>query len=131
MIPILYAKNASDFSNNGIGILKDAISCEVSEERNGSYSLTLKYPISGNWFSSIGEGSIVKAKPNEISEPQLFRIRKSSKPIKGTVTFYADHISYDLSGTHAFAPGEIEFRVPASILLEASDSSEIGFTILF
>lgn len=129
MIPILYAKNASDFSNNGIGILKDAISCEVSEERNGSYSLTLKYPISGNWFSSIGEGSIVKAKPNEISEPQLFRIRKSSKPIKGTVTFYADHISYDLSGLPVMGL-TMASTTPGAAMTEAIEASPIqsGFT---
>ena len=129
MIPILYAKNASDFSNNGIGILKDAISCEVSEERNGSYSLTLKYPISGNWFSSIGEGSIVKAKPNEISDPQLFRIRKSSKPIKGTVTFYADHISYDLSGLPVMGL-TMASTTPGAAMTEAIEASPIqsGFT---
>lgn len=124
MIPILYAKNASDFSNNGIGILKDAISCEVSEERNGSYSLTLKYPISGNWFSSIGEGSIVKAKPNEISDPQLFRIRKSSKPIKGTVTFYADHISYDLSGLPVMGL-TMASTTPGAAMTEAIEASPI------
>ena len=124
MIPILYQKNASDFSNNGIGILKDAISCEVSEERNGSYSLTMKYPISGNWFSSIGEGSILKAKPNESSELQLFRIRKSSKPIKGTVTFYADHISYDLSGLPVMGL-TMASTTPGAVMTEALESSPI------
>lgn len=98
MIPILYAKNASSFDNNGIGVLKDAVSCVVTEERNGAYTLTLKYPLSGNWYGEIKEGSIVKAKANETSDPQLFRIEKSSKPAKGIVTFSANHISYDLSG---------------------------------
>ena len=98
MIPILYAKNASEFSNNGIGHLKDAISCKVTEERNGAYTLTLQYPIGGAWYESITEGSIIKAKANETSELQLFRVYKSSKPMKGVVTFYAEHISYDLKG---------------------------------
>ena len=98
MIPILYAKNASSFDNNGIGVLKDAVSCVVTEERNGAYTLTLKYPLSGNWYGEIKEGSIVKAKANETSDPQLFRIEKSSKPAKGIVTFSANHISSDLSG---------------------------------
>ncbi len=98
MIPILYAKNTSAFNNNGIGPLKDAVSCKVTEERNSEYTCTLQYPLSGVRYSDIGEGSIIKAKPNETSNPQLFRIKKSSKPINGIVTFYAQHISYDLSG---------------------------------
>ena len=98
MIPILYAKNASEFGNNGIGHLKDTISCKVTEERNGAYTLTLQYPIGGAWYESITEGSIIKAKANETSELQLFRVYKSSKPMKGVVTFYAEHISYDLKG---------------------------------
>ncbi len=98
MIPILYEKNASDFGNNGIGHLKDTISCKVTEERNGAYTLNLQYPIAGAWYRSITEGSIIKAKVNETSELQLFRVYKSSKPMKGVVTFYAEHISYDLKG---------------------------------
>ena len=98
MIPILYEKDASAFDNNGIGVLKDAVSCIVTEERNGEYTCTLQYPITGNWYGKIAEGSIIKAKANETSNPQLFRISKSSKPIKGIVTFSANHISYDLSG---------------------------------
>ena len=98
MIPILYAKSASDFNNNGIGHLKDAISCKVTEERNGAYTLTLQYPIGGAWYDELSEGSVIKAKANEQSELQLFRVYKSSKPMKGVVTFYAEHISYDLKG---------------------------------
>ena len=98
MIPILYAKDAAAFNNNGKGHLKDAVSCKVTEERNGEYTCTLQYPLTGSRYSSITEGCIIKAKPNDTSDPQLFRIKKSSKPINGIVTFYANHISYDLSG---------------------------------
>ena len=98
MIPILYAKNATNFDNNGIGHLKDAISCKVTEERNGNYTLTLQYPVGGAWYDSISEGAVIKAKANETSELQLFRIYKSSKPMKSGVTFSAEHISYDLQG---------------------------------
>lgn len=98
MIPILYAKNETSFDSNGIGLLKDATSCIVTEERNGEFTMQLQYPINGNWYSSIGEGSIIKAKPNDTSSPQLFRVYKSSKPMSGIVTFSANHISYDLSG---------------------------------
>ena len=98
MIPILYAKNTTDFSNNGLGFLKDAIKATVTEERNGSYELSLQYPTVGQWYELITDGCIIKAKPNETSKPQLFRIYKSSKPLNGVVTYSAEHISYDLNG---------------------------------
>ncbi len=98
MIPILYAKNESTFTHNGIGFLKDATKCTVTEERNGSYECSIQYPITGQWYDQITEGCIIKAKANDTSEPQLFRIYKSSKPLKGTVTYSAEHISYDLNG---------------------------------
>lgn len=98
MIPILYTKNESTFTHNGIGFLKDATKCTVTEERNGSYECSLQYPITGQWYDQITEGCIIKAKANDTSEPQLFRIYKSSKPLKGIVTYSAEHISYDLNG---------------------------------
>lgn len=98
MIPILYAKNESTFTHNGIGFLKDATKCTVTEERNGSYECSLQYPITGQWYDQITEGCIIKAKANDTSEPQLFRIYKSSKPLKGIITYSAEHISYDLNG---------------------------------
>ena len=98
MIPILYTKSESTFTHNGIGFLKDATKCTVTEERNGSYECSLQYPITGQWYDQITEGCIIKAKANDTSEPQLFRIYKSSKPLKGIVTYSAEHISYDLNG---------------------------------
>lgn len=37
MIPILYAPNTTTFTTNGLGRLADAITCTVTEERNGKY----------------------------------------------------------------------------------------------
>lgn len=98
MIPALYYKNETIFAHNGVGLLSEAVKATVTEERNGSYELSLQYPITGRFYSEITEGAIIKAKANETSEPQLFRIYKSSKPINGIVTYSAEHISYDLNG---------------------------------
>ena len=98
MIPILYGKTENDFTYNGIGFLIDATKCIVTEERNGSYECLLQYPITGQWYAQIEDGCIIKAKANDTSEPQLFRIYKSSKPLNGIVTYSAEHISYDLNG---------------------------------
>ena len=98
MIPILYSKVETDFSHNGLGFLTDIISAKVTEERNGVYELSFQYPTSGQWYELIANGCIVKAKANETSDLQLFKIYKSSKPIRGIVTFSAEHISYALNG---------------------------------
>lgn len=98
MIPVLYNKSETTFTHNGVGLLSEAVKATVTEERNGSYELSLQYPITGRFYSEITEGAIIKAKANETSEPQLFRIYKSSKPINGIVTYSAEHISYDLNG---------------------------------
>ena len=98
MIPALYNKSETTFTHNGVGLLSEAVKATVTEERNGSYELSLQYPITGRFYSEITEGAIIKAKANETSEPQLFRIYKSSKPINGVVTYSAEHISYDLNG---------------------------------
>ena len=98
MIPILYDKNETAFTSNGIGILSDTTFCNVTEERNGIYEITFSYPIKGALFEHIQEDCFVKAKANETSEAQIFHIYKSSKPINGIVTYYGEHISYELTG---------------------------------
>lgn len=98
MIPILYDKNETNFNHNGIGFLVDTVKAVVTEERNGSYELSFQYPITGQFYTEIANGAIIKVKANETSSPQLFRIYKISKPLKGIVTYSAEHISYDLNG---------------------------------
>ena len=98
MIPILYNKDEQTFNHNGIGFLVDTVKCTVTEERNGEYELSLQYPITGRHYEQITDGAIVKVKANETSDLQLFRIYKSSKPLKGVITYSAEHISYDLNG---------------------------------
>ncbi len=98
MIPILYDETEIEFTSNGIGGLCDTAFCNVTEERNGIYEIELRYPLSGALFEYINEGCYIKAKPNETSDPQIFRIYQSSKPISGQVTFRGEHISYELKG---------------------------------
>ena len=98
MIPILYAPDESNFDHGGIGALFETTSCVVEEERNGAFEIEFKYPVDGRLYKYIEEGCIVKAKPNDTADPQLFSIYRSTKPINGIVTFYGEHISYELSG---------------------------------
>ena len=101
MIPVLYKANATNFSTFGIGVLKDCTSCEVTEERNGAFECEFKYPISGPLFKEIATERLVKAKPNDTANDQVFRIYRISTPINGEITVYAQHLSYDLSNVAA------------------------------
>ena len=75
----------------------DVISCKVTEERNGSYELTMTYPLSGQHFKDLELSRIIKAVPSYKTDPEPFRIYAISKPLNGIVKVSAEHISYQLS----------------------------------
>lgn len=97
MIPILYEGTETSFTSNGIGRLSDAITCEVTEKRNGAYELLMKYPIDGVHYPDIEAGRYIFAKPSKYANNQPFEIYKISKPLNGIVTICAYHISYRAS----------------------------------
>lgn len=114
MIPILYNSTEMDFTTQGLGALADAISCYVTEERNGIYELEMKYPQTGIHFEDIQNGNIIMAIPSPYREAQPFRIYKVTKPLNGNVTVYASHISYDLN------------KIPVSPFSASSASSALA-----
>ena len=97
MTPILFAQTATDFAKNGIGRLSDAVSCTVREARNGEFELEMAYPVGGAHYADIVHSAIIVAKPSARRSPQAFRIYKITKPMRGTVTILAQHISYQMS----------------------------------
>lgn len=116
MIPILY--QTPDLTTQGLGALSDVKSCEVTEERNGIYELTMEYPASGVHANEIAIWQFVAARPNYTDDPQLFRIYKIGKEIRGIFTIYAQHISYDLSG-YIISSGTASTAATACTLLSA------------
>lgn len=98
MKPILYEQTETAFTSQGIGVLADALKCVVTEELNNVFDLEMTYPVTGVLFKSLTLRRIIKAKPNQTDNPQPFRIYKITKPMNGSVTVLAHHISYDLSG---------------------------------
>lgn len=94
MIPILYEKDETAFVSNGLGRLRDCISCVVTEERNGIYECDFEYPVDGVNFDRIQCGRIIAVEHDESNDIQPFDIVSYSKPINGIVTFHAVHISY-------------------------------------
>ena len=97
MKPRLYPADEISFASNGLGALSDAMSCIVTEERNGPYELEMHYPITGIHFDEIALSRIIWAKPADGKDPQPFRIYYISKPLNGEVEIKADHVSYQLS----------------------------------
>ena len=94
MIPILYESTETEFASNGIGRLRDCVSCVVTEERNGVYECDFEYPIAGAHFGDIDYGRIIVTKHEDSDDLQPFEIIGSSEPIDGIVTFHCVHISY-------------------------------------
>lgn len=95
---ILYDESEKEFTTLGLGVLKDVISAKVEEKLNDIFELTIEYPITGDKYSKIKIGRIIAAKPNPYDEIQPFRISSITKPIKGIVTIFCEHISYDANG---------------------------------
>lgn len=98
MIPIIYESTETLFSNNGMGRLRDCISCRVTEGRNEVYECDFEYPVNGANFDKIQCGRIIGVIHDDTKTIQPFDIVSYSKPINGIVTFHAVHISYRLTG---------------------------------
>lgn len=96
--PILYESTEKSFMTNGIGVLSDALQCDVTEELNGMYELFLVYPLNGALMRELRNGRIIYADASKEMGCQPFRILRVNKLLNGLVNVYAVHISYDLSG---------------------------------
>lgn len=96
MKPILFSKDATTFNTNGIGRL-EAISCLVTEERNGIFELEMTIAETALHAAEIEMQSIIMAKVPDKQNLQAFRVYKMTKPINGVFKVLAQHISYQLS----------------------------------
>lgn len=81
MRPILYEQNERVFDTNGMGILHDTISAEVTEVRNAEFELELKYPVGGEWAKELTLNRYILVKPNDYDEPHAFRIYEAEKEV--------------------------------------------------
>ena len=108
MKPILFDKSATTFNTNGLGTL-DALTCTITEERNGEFELEMSIAETVLHADQIEMTSIILAKVPDKQDKQAFRVYKITKPIDGIFKVYAQHISYQLS----FIP-TMPFSVTAS-----------------
>ena len=97
MKPILFAKEATNYDNNGIAVLHDALRCEVFEECNGIFDVELEYPSDGEWANEIQYERQILAKPNDVDEPHAFRIYEITKDLRdGSIFVRASSVTDDL-----------------------------------
>lgn len=100
MNPILFSAEETEFASNGLGRLSEAISCKVTEERNGQYELEMVYPVTGKRYKDLSLERIIYSRHSDNpADIQPFRIYKITKPMDGKVTVNARHVSYQLSKT--------------------------------
>ena len=129
MIPILYNSDETSFASNGLGRLRDTISCRCSEERNGIFECDFEYPVNGQNYDRILLGRTIAAKYDDSEDIQPFDIYKTSAVIDGIVTVNAHHISYRLNNiilepyTASSASSILESRSPESSRLISSSVS--------
>lgn len=140
MIPSLHVATDTNFDSLGLGGLTDAISCTVTEVRNGEYELEMEYPVDGIHFEDIAVDRIIVAPNNDLDHGQPFRIYAVLPTISGRVTILAQHISYQLSyipckpfsttGLQAALSGLVSnaVKVPMPFTLEADFSASAAYT---
>lgn len=97
MIPILYEKDESTFTSEGLGRLTDALSCKVMHSFSGMYELEMDYPVNGIHYEDLIVDRIILAKPEVEKQPQPMRIYQISSPDLETITVYARHWCYQLN----------------------------------
>ena len=140
MIPILYDKNETAFVSNGLGRLRDCISCEVTEERNGIYECDFEYPVNGAHYDEIQVGRIIGVTHEESDDIQPFDIVSYTKPIDGVVTFHCVHVSYRQSyitvrasniNTLTAALTALQTTEPANPFSYTTDKASSGFASVF
>lgn len=128
MIPILYNTDETDFVSNGLCRLTDAVSCIVTEERNGIYECDLEYPLSGAHFDQIIIGRIIGVTHDESEDVQPFDIVSYTRPIQGVVTFHAVHISYRQSYLVARGTNINSLSAALNMLRNATPTNPFTYT---
>ena len=127
MIPILYVPEEVNFTSQGLGSLTDCISCTVTEERNGEYTLSITYPTDGIHYEEIRNSCLIAAIPSDGATKQYFRIYKIKKKLNGNIEINAEHISYQLSHIPTM-PFTASTAPEALVKLKANAAENCPFT---
>ena len=95
--PVLFESSESDFTTQGIGVLTDCLSVEVTNEFNELPELKLDYLATGDIANELVKDRIILADVGEGYLKQLFRVDSVKKSIDNKIEVTASHILNDLS----------------------------------
>ncbi|WP_195515579.1 phage tail spike protein [Enterococcus dispar] len=108
--PRIYDPTATDFSTNGLGILRDSTRADIREGANGVYELELEHPLLSRFAEYFENGYQIKVKPNDSEAYHIFEIKKTYKDTIGNnILIYAQSRTYRL-GNRQVQHVEIESR---------------------
>ncbi|WP_375708630.1 peptidase [Streptococcus dysgalactiae] len=93
MIPVLYESKETKFRTFGLGEIADAYEVRVTRERNGNYSLYIKYPLDGVFASVFKEEMKIKSDAGRRTKWQTFEINRVLRNSKDHIEIFARHIS--------------------------------------
>lgn len=93
MIPVLYEAKETRFRTFGLGEIADAYEVKVTRERNGNYSLYIKYPLDGVFDSVFKEEMKIKSDAGRRTKWQTFEINRVLRNSKDHIEIFARHIS--------------------------------------
>ena len=132
ILKLMKNEMASQLANDhseGIGRLPEALSATVTEERNGSFTLKFTLPMTAKHYPDIQKDSVIVAKPNPTDPEQMFRVYKSTKPLNGIVTYYCNHISYDLVKTTVLPFTATTAATACAGIMQNMLPAHLGFTL--
>ncbi|WP_417033783.1 phage tail spike protein [Enterococcus dispar] len=110
MKPRIYEPTATNFSTNGLGILRDSTRADIREGANGVYELELEHPLLSRFAEYFENGYQIKVKPNDSEAYHIFEIKKTYKDTIGNnILIYAQSRTYRL-GNRQVRHVEIESR---------------------
>ncbi|HES3311979.1 TPA: phage tail protein [Streptococcus pyogenes] len=93
MIPVLYEAKETKFRTFGLGEIADAYEVKATRERNGNYSLYIKYPLDGVFASVFKEEMKIKSDAGRRTKWQTFEINRVLRNSKDHIEIFARHIS--------------------------------------
>lgn len=96
MYPELYTNNdwATDYTMMWHSVLRDCISCKVTEERNGPFELEMVVPVGIDHYNDIVNGKIITAIPYDGATATAFEIYRVGRPMNGKVKVNARHVTH-------------------------------------
>lgn len=75
-----------------LGVLTSCKKCEVTEARNGAYTLSLETTVNDECAGLITSQRLIGVKPNPFDNMQLFEIQRTERTYDGMIRVEAKHI---------------------------------------